>query len=62
MKQFAKMVLAGFVGFAIYDACYDAIRAIERKIRKNKISRPESIYSPDKSDRRTIGFKMQGEE
>lgn len=63
MKQFAKMVLAGIVGIAIYDFVDDmATRTLKRKKCKQHTNYG-SDYSPkSKNNQRIIGFKMQGEE
>ena len=66
MKQFAKMAAAAFVAVTVYEACYDAVQAVIRKHRRRKKHEEDdscpSCYSPKKSGRGTIGFKMQGEE
>lgn len=66
MKQFVKMAAAAFVGVMVYEACYDTVQAVIRKHRHKKKHEEDdscpSCYSPKKSGRGTIGFKMQGEE
>ena len=73
MKQFAKMVLAGIVGLGIYDlvdyTLSEVLRRHNAKLRERSCAdippqkdRKRETYSPEISGRRTIGFKMQGEE
>lgn len=69
MKQFAKMAAATFVGIFVYDFVTRfnsyAVETVRRKWNRRKQEEApseHSCYSPKKSGRGTIGFKMQGEE
>lgn len=63
MKQFIKIATAAFIGIAVYDACSDAVQFLIRKCRNKKSGPPNyREYDPKGDGRRSIGFKMQGEE